>query len=187
MITEFTSNAPIPHPTPKRKPRIALMGEFSAGKSTLANLLMQDAHSPVQATATQMPPVWYVEGDGPAVRIAMDGSEEPLANGSVDTVSISNTRAIRKFVQADILEVCDIIDMPGSSDPNITEDIWQHLLPDILGDVVHTGDPSLAPIRGGDVGGGARAPAPAKPASGHPYRQGPVGGRPAACREPGAA
>ena len=129
MMTEFTSNAPIPQPKPQRKPRIALMGEFSAGKSTLANLLMQDAHSPVQATATQMPPVWYVEGVGPAVRIAMDGSEEPLDTGSVETVSISNTRAIRKSVQADILEVCDIIDMPGSSDPNITEDIWQQILP----------------------------------------------------------
>ncbi len=129
MITEFPSNAPVPQPIQRRKPRIALMGEFSAGKSTLANLLMQDAHSQVQATATQVPPVWYVEGEGPAVRIAMDGSEEPLESGSVDTVSISNTRAIRKFVRADILEVCDIIDMPGSSDPSITEDIWQSMLP----------------------------------------------------------
>ncbi len=116
-------------PVPSRKPRIALMGEFSAGKSTLANLLMNDAFSPVQVTATQMPPVWYSLGDGPAIRIAMDGSEEPLDDGSVDTVTIRNTRTIRKFVTANILEACDIIDMPGSSDPNITEDIWQKMLP----------------------------------------------------------
>ncbi len=125
MTAEPTSEAPIL----PRKPRIALMGEFSAGKSTLANILMRDEHSSVQATATQMPPVWYVEGEGPAVRIAMDGSEEPLDSGSADSFSISNTRAIRKFVRADILEVCDIIDMPGSSDPNITENIWQSMLP----------------------------------------------------------
>jgi GTPase SAR1 family protein len=116
-------------PAPPRKPRIALMGEFSAGKSTLANLLMHETFSPVQVTATQMPPVWYARGEGPAVRIAMDGSEEPLGSGPADAISIRNTRAIRKFVQADILEACDIIDMPGSSDPNITEDIWQRMLP----------------------------------------------------------
>lgn len=116
-------------PAPPRKPRIALMGEFSAGKSTLANLLMHERFSTVQVTATQMPPVWYALGEGPAVRIAMDGSEEPLSPGAAGAVSIRNTRAIRKFVQADILEACDIIDMPGSSDPNITEDIWQSMLP----------------------------------------------------------
>ncbi|MDA5092850.1 hypothetical protein O2N63_01980 [Aliiroseovarius sp. KMU-50] len=112
-----------------RKPRIALMGEFSAGKSTLANLLMHEAFSQVQVTATQVPPVWFAQGEGPAVRIAMDGTEEPLDAEPDEEVTISNTRAIRKFVQADILEACDIIDMPGSSDPNITEDIWQSMLP----------------------------------------------------------
>ncbi|WP_181366392.1 dynamin family protein [Albidovulum aquaemixtae] len=105
------------------------MGEFSAGKSTLANLLMSETFSQVQVTATQMPPVWYAHGEGPAVRIAVDGTEEPLDAGQADAVTIRNTRAIRKFVQADILEVCDIIDMPGSSDPNITENIWQSMLP----------------------------------------------------------
>ncbi|WP_347312237.1 hypothetical protein [Defluviimonas sp. SAOS-178_SWC] len=105
------------------------MGEFSAGKSTLANLLMNDDYSPVQVTATQMPPVWYAQGDGPALRIAMDGSEEPLDSDEAGAISVRNTRAIRKFVAAEILEACDIIDMPGSSDPNITEDIWQRMLP----------------------------------------------------------
>ena len=68
-------------------------------------------------------------GEGPAVRVAADGTEEPLDAGQAEAVTIRNTRAIRKFVQADILEVCDIIDMPGSSDPNITENIWQGMLP----------------------------------------------------------
>lgn len=117
------------NPVLRRKPRIVLMGEFSAGKSTLANLLMGEALSQVQATATQMPPVWYAQGDGPAIRIAMDGSEEPLGPDVADAVTIGNTRAIRRFAEADILDACDIIDMPGSSDPNITEDIWQRMLP----------------------------------------------------------
>lgn len=116
--------------TPRaRKPRIALMGEFSAGKSTLANILMRAALSRVQITATQMPPVWYVHGDGPVVRIGMDGSETPIGRDEMAACDIAQTRAIRVPAEADILEACDIIDMPGSSDPNITGDLWQAMLP----------------------------------------------------------
>ncbi|WP_291334979.1 hypothetical protein [Albidovulum sp.] len=125
MTAELKSETPVV----PRKPRVVLMGEFSAGKSTLANLLLNETFSPVQVTATQMPPIWYSLGDAPAIRIAMDGSEEPLDSAGADTVSVRSTRAIRKFVQADILEACDLIDMPGSSDPHITEDIWQRMLP----------------------------------------------------------
>jgi len=112
-----------------RKPRIALMGEFSAGKSTLANILMREALSPVQITATQRPPIWYAHGDGPPVRIDMDGTETVIDAQAVNAAAIADTRAIRVFAEADILEACDIIDMPGSSDPNITLDIWQGMLP----------------------------------------------------------
>ena len=116
--------------TPRaRKPRIALMGEFSAGKSTLANILMRAALSRVQITATQMPPVWYVHGDGPVVRIGMDGSETPIGRDEMAGCDIAQTRALRVPAEADILEACDIIDMPGSSDPNITGDLWQAMLP----------------------------------------------------------
>ena len=125
MTAELNSASPVL----PRKPRVVLMGEFSAGKSTLANLLLNETFSPVQVTATQMPPIWYAQGDAPAIRIAVDGTEEPLDSAPPDLVSVRSTRAIRKFVQADILEACDIIDMPGSSDPHITDDIWQRMLP----------------------------------------------------------
>jgi len=126
------TSEPIESPPPAagpRKPRIALMGEFSAGKSTLANILMREALSPVQITATQRPPIWYAHGDGPPVRIDMDGTETVIDAEAVDAAAIADTRAIRIFAEADILEACDIIDMPGSSDPNITLDIWQGMLP----------------------------------------------------------
>ena len=42
----------------KRKPRVALMGEFSAGKSTLTNVLLGQKSIPVRVTATSLPPVW---------------------------------------------------------------------------------------------------------------------------------
>lgn len=112
-----------------RKPRIALMGEFSAGKSTLANILMREALSKVQITATQMPPIWYAHGTGAPIRIAMDGTETPISGDVAASVSIADTRAVRIFAEADILEACDLIDMPGSSDPNISVDIWEGMLP----------------------------------------------------------
>jgi hypothetical protein len=113
----------------RRKPRIALMGEFSAGKSTLANLLMEQAKSPVRVTATQLPPIWYSLGDAPPVRIDAEGNETPLDGDDLTGISPDDTRAVRVFLQADVLRLCDIIDMPGSSDPNIAAEVWQGMLP----------------------------------------------------------
>ena len=115
--------------TGRRKPRIALMGEFSAGKSTLANLLMEQARSPVRVTATQLPPIWYSHGDAPPVRIDADGTESLLDSDDLTGISPADTRAVRVFLQADVLRLCDLIDMPGSSDPNIAADVWQSMLP----------------------------------------------------------
>jgi len=125
----MTDDIQIDHAPRSRKPRIALMGEFSAGKSTLANILMREVLSKVQITATQMPPVWYAHGSGAPVRIAMDGTETPIEGEVSGAVSIADTRAVRIYAEADILEACDIIDMPGSSDPNISLDIWEGMLP----------------------------------------------------------
>lgn len=125
----MTAETSLDHPAAPRKPRIALMGEFSAGKSTLANILMREVLSPVQITATQLPPLWYSWGDGPPVRITADGREIPLEDNDLHGVPIADTRAIRLQIQADILEACDLVDMPGSSDPNMTVDVWAEMLP----------------------------------------------------------
>lgn len=115
------------------RPRIALLGEFSAGKSTLVNVLMKGVHSPVRVTATQLPPIWYTYGDGPSIWVARDGHEEELPGGDLEAAPLDNTRAIRVEVEADILKRCDLLDMPGSSDPNMTPDIWDALLPQANG------------------------------------------------------
>lgn len=117
----------------QNRPRIALLGEFSAGKSTLVNVLMKGAHSPVRVTATQLPPIWYTYGDGPAIQIAKDGSETELPGGDLTAAPLGETRAIRVHVDAEILQSCDLLDMPGSSDPNMTPDIWDALLPQAQG------------------------------------------------------
>lgn len=111
------------------KPRIMLLGEFSAGKSTLANALMQQARSPVRVTATQVPPVWYSHGTGQPVHIAADGTETPFEGDDLGAAPLGDTRAVRVFVEAEVLEACDLIDMPGSSDPNMTAEAWDAMLP----------------------------------------------------------
>jgi hypothetical protein len=112
-----------------RKPRFALMGEFSAGKSTLANLLIGGPHLPVQVTATQLPPVWISQGTAPAYRVDLDGKSIPVSLTRLEDVPINETAFVRIFGQSDILAQCDIIDMPGISDPNMSAKVWQRILP----------------------------------------------------------
>ena len=128
-------SAPVMHfPTideldvPGRKPRIALMGEFSAGKSTLSNLLIGAAPLPMQVTATQLPPVWISWGDGPAYREDIWGATHPVDIARLSEIDPSETRVIRIFEQSEILESCDIIDMPGISDPNMDAEVWERVI-----------------------------------------------------------
>ena len=56
-----------------RKPRIAIMGEFSSGKSTLCNVLMGARPLLEKVTATQLPPVWLSYGPDDAYTMGLDG------------------------------------------------------------------------------------------------------------------
>ncbi|MEL6167785.1 MAG: hypothetical protein AAFR35_03790 [Pseudomonadota bacterium] len=111
-----------------RKPVIALMGEFSAGKSTLANLLLGEVRSPVQVTATQLPPVWYAYGSGSPFTVGLDGAKRPLDLNELDRVTVADTAFVRIPIEADILTICEMIDMPGNSDPNMSPEVWQRTI-----------------------------------------------------------
>ncbi|TNF59741.1 MAG: hypothetical protein EP307_09890, partial [Rhodobacteraceae bacterium] len=80
-MTEATEDHDIP-----RKPRVALMGEFSAGKSTLTNLLLGAAPLPVKITATRLPPVWITQGDDGGLREDTNGELHPITAAELDTV-----------------------------------------------------------------------------------------------------
>ncbi|WP_299829618.1 dynamin family protein [uncultured Roseobacter sp.] len=112
-----------------RRPRIALMGEFSAGKSTLANLMIGSDPLPVQVIATQLPPVWISYGTAPAVIVDLEGTETPCDLEALQEASPEETAYIRIQCQEDILKMCDIIDMPGISDPNMPSEVWERILP----------------------------------------------------------
>lgn len=111
-----------------RKPRLALMGEFSAGKSTLTNLLLGCEPLPTRVTATRLPPVWIRHGDDSAVAVRHDGSETPLDLDRIEEVDLSETRLIRMSLPSETLEICDLIDMPGISDPNMAPEVWQNVI-----------------------------------------------------------
>ncbi|MCA0869799.1 dynamin family protein [Seohaeicola saemankumensis] len=113
---------------PRRKPRLALMGEFSAGKSTLSNMLLGADPLPVRITATRLPPVWISYGDRAAYRVGIDGSRSPIEVETLDQVPLEDTRLIRLFMKSDALQLCDLIDMPGISDPNMSAQVWQGVI-----------------------------------------------------------
>lgn len=114
-----------------RKPRIALMGEFSAGKSTLSNLLMGAKPLPEKVTATRLSPVWISQGTEAPYRVDMDGSTAPVSLEHIEEIPVQETRVIRLFMECDILEVCDLIDFPGISDPNMLSEVWERMLPEV--------------------------------------------------------
>ena len=115
----------------RRKPRIALMGEFSAGKSTLSNLLMGQRPLPEKVTATRLSPVWISFGARAPYRVDVDGTTETVEIEQLEGITDAQTRYIRLFLEADILEVCDLIDFPGISDPNMSSAVWERMLPEV--------------------------------------------------------
>ncbi len=122
-----------PQGAERRKPRLALMGEFSAGKSTLCNLLIGTRYLPTRVTATQLPPVWISYGTDAPYRLDRQGNRIPISIAQIDEVPLAETALIRLFLEADILELCDLIDMPGISDPSMSSDVWESVIPEADG------------------------------------------------------
>lgn len=107
-----------------RKPCVALMGEFSAGKSTLLNFLIEAEILPTRVTATELPPIWCSYGKTGSHWIDQEWNRHPLNVRDIFKVPV-DARYARIFVEAEILESCDVIDTPGISDPNLASESWR--------------------------------------------------------------
>lgn len=112
----------------KEKPCIALMGEFSAGKSTLANLLIGYAPLPVQVVATQLPPVRIVYGTGEPFGMGLDGHSKPVDLEALDRTALKDTAYLQLYSEEEFLKHCNLIDMPGISDPNMPAEVWERMI-----------------------------------------------------------
>ncbi|MBL9051016.1 MAG: dynamin family protein [Tabrizicola sp.] len=110
-----------------RKPRIAIMGEFSSGKSTLCNVLMGARPLLEKVTATQLPPVWLSYGPDDAYTMGLDGHAYDLDLRELERVSLETTEHVRIFMKSDILRYFDLIDMPGISDPSMSSEVWERM------------------------------------------------------------
>lgn len=125
----FLSQESLERTVGPRRPRIALMGEFSAGKSTLANLMIGADHLPVQVVATRLPPVWISYGNSEPVAVDTNGHVTKCSPETFPEQDIGNVAFIRLQRKERILKQCDIIDMPGIADPNMPAAVWERLLP----------------------------------------------------------
>src|SRR6056297_535227 len=125
MIKEKALNTVDLSPAPlRKKPCLAFMGEFSAGKSTLSKLFLGNAPLPVQVTATRLPPIWISYGDDAAIAVDHDGCERAIDIEDLDSICVDEAKMIRLYNRSETLELCDMIDMPGISDPNMSSDVW---------------------------------------------------------------
>lgn len=112
----------------KKRPCLALMGEFSAGKSTLANLLIGCEPLPVQVIATQLPPVMISYGTDAPYRVMEDNSRHPIDMADLASEEFEGVLYIQIFATEDILLHCNLLDMPGISDPNMSSSVWERMI-----------------------------------------------------------
>lgn len=100
-----------------QKPTIGLMGEFSAGKSTLLNLMLGRSILQTRVTATNMPVIWLTFAQTPyAQSLSQDGLLQDFDIGALNNEGEKNHRLIRLGLPCEILKQTDIIDTPGISD-----------------------------------------------------------------------
>ncbi|WP_137111129.1 dynamin family protein [Rhodobacter sp. SY28-1] len=111
-----------------RRPTLALMGEFSSGKSALLNCLLDRRLLPTRVTATDMPAIWISHGATERVTgLGFDGHLVELTMAELTEGQAMRFLCIRIEIDAKILERVDIIDTPGISDPRMTTDIVEEV------------------------------------------------------------
>lgn len=111
-----------------RRPTLAMMGEFSAGKSALLNCLLDRPLLPTRATATDMPAIWISHGATEKVSaLGFDGHLVNLSMSQLTDGQAMQYLCIRIEIDAEVLKRVDIIDTPGISDPRMTTDIVEEV------------------------------------------------------------
>ncbi len=108
-------------PADRRRARVGLMGEFSAGKTTLINFLLGENILPTRVTATQFPPVWMSHGERDAFAVAPSGEERRIGMDGLEAVPLADTAYVKLTCESEFLREFELIDTPGISDPNLAD------------------------------------------------------------------
>ncbi|MEZ5934115.1 MAG: dynamin family protein [Alphaproteobacteria bacterium] len=107
-----------PRPLAGRKPCIGLFGEFSAGKSSLANLLIGGNLLPTSVlSSTRLPTRLHHAETLTVTTVAYDGARELVALDQVRHLTRDNVHSIEIGLPSPILQAIDILDTPGFADP----------------------------------------------------------------------
>lgn len=111
-----------------QRPTLAMMGEFSSGKSELLNCLLARRLLPTRVTATDLPAIWITQGTTEAIRgLGFDGRLVPLTTDDLAEGKAMQYLCIRVETSAEILQRVDLIDTPGISDPRMTTEIVEEV------------------------------------------------------------
>jgi len=117
--------------TAQRRPVLGLMGEFSAGKTTLLNVLVGREMLPTRVTATRVPPIWLAYGPEQAHYVDTSGNHHSISLAELEDVPLDGVAFIKIMTESEVLQDVDLFDTPGISDPNISDEvrlaIVQHL------------------------------------------------------------
>ena len=96
--------------------RIALMGEFNAGKSSIANLLIGTSMMPTRAVSnTRVPTLIRYGSAASLVAVCGDGRKLTLHEGALPEIGAVTRLDVGLPVER--LRVMEIADLPGISDP----------------------------------------------------------------------
>jgi len=112
-----------------RPPRVAVVGEFSAGKSTLINLLLGNYVLPTSVVPTTLVPTLLRHASRPQARLVMkDGTSSPVPFERLTTMvragdALDGLQRIDIALPAARLRNVEILDTPGLSDPELDPDL----------------------------------------------------------------
>ncbi|MGP3698090.1 dynamin family protein [Rhodobacter sp. NSM] len=132
-LSQIVGEAADVSPAIAARPRIMIAGEFSSGKTCLVNALLGEAILPSSVTSTSLPPIWISHGEGAPECVGIDGHVQAFESVPEMVAHVLATDLVRIHhcriqLPNPLLLDFDLIDTPGSSDPNIPSTSWERMV-----------------------------------------------------------